>query len=251
MHGSGMQGRHQCRAQAGARTCTQRGCGPAPPAAACTMSAAVMGPPVGEQQEVSRSMAPFSRKICSGGEGGSLLRQQPLPVMAWAGCMPAASQLGSSPSLHNLRSRPARPPHLGHRQRGDALSHALQQATAGGLALPHIPAGGAAGFGAAIPHTPNPAPTPATPQLPAPTPAQPSAGPACLQDERGEDGGVKRAHSINEGIRPLQLHQHSRVGGGCHLVLVCVALCSGRQGGRRGVSSHGRGRAHMAARPQL
>lgn len=33
------------------------------PAAACTMSAAVRGPPL-EQQDVSRSMAPFRRKIC-------------------------------------------------------------------------------------------------------------------------------------------------------------------------------------------
>jgi hypothetical protein len=38
-----------------------------PPAVACTMSAAVMGPPREGQQEVSLSRAPLRRKICNRG----------------------------------------------------------------------------------------------------------------------------------------------------------------------------------------
>ena len=52
-----------------------------------------------------------------------------------------------------------------------------------------------------------------------------------LEHQGGRDGGVERAHAVQDGVGAGQLRQHAWVGSGRDLMLVGVTLCVSGDGG--------------------
>lgn len=165
-----------------------------------------------EQQEVSRSIAPFRRKICRG--------QRRQAAQHTRNAAPQRTQSSPAPASRQrvaARRMPAcpRPPLPRGRHAWERLGSthpAPSQPRPAGAHLGHVCGGDAL------------------------------AHPA--QHQGGQDGGEEGAHAVDDGVGALQLGEHRRVGRRRHLVLVCVALCSGGGGHGGAVSDAGQRRRH-------